>query len=232
MFSDKNDNNIVWNAMIVLFLSLLIVYVIRYQVRGTSESDIITENNDSITDSLIITERTPISTGTTLSNPSTWQVQTWWLQTWSIQTGDSEEPIAQEPLIIEPSSEPIQEDMIILSWTTLYFGPIEGIDTLGISYQYALKDDKNIYFTFLGDTEPDLSAIARSLGWTLYTMNTETEIIKNELFGKRIIFINLPTYKDKLVLMYVEVGDQKWLLQVSYNIYHQTKRYLQSLFTN
>lgn len=76
MFSNKNDSNIVRNAMIVLFLSLLIVYVIWYQVRGASDQSSITDNTDSITDSLIITERPTIDTGTTLSNPSTGSIQT------------------------------------------------------------------------------------------------------------------------------------------------------------
>jgi len=233
MFSNKNDSNIVRNAMIVLFLSLLIVYVIWYQVRGASDQSSIIDNTDSITDSLIITEKPTVTTGTTLSNPSTGTTQTQQvIQTWTItETWTTESVQEDEGLVIQETNN-VSEDMIILSGTTLYFGPIEGIDTLWISYQYALKDDKNIYFSFLWDKEPDLSAIARSLGGTLYTMNTETEIVKNELFGKRIIFINLPEYKDKLVLMYVEIGDQKWLLQISYSIYHQTKRYLQDLFTN
>lgn len=232
MFSNKNDSNIVRNAMIVLFLSLLIVYVIRYQVHGASDQGSITENTASITDELIITERPWIDTGSTLSNPNTGSIQTGTeqiVETWAQVT----EPLIpeEEVLVIEESNN-ATEDMIVLSGTTLYFGPIEGIDKLWISYQYALKDDKNIYFSFLWDKEPDLSAIARSLGGTLYTMNTETEIVKNQLFGKRVIFINLPEYKDKLVLMYVEIGDQKWLLQISYTVYHQTKRYLQDLFTN
>jgi hypothetical protein len=98
-----------------------------------------------------------------------------------------------------------------------------------VNYAYALRDSKNIYFTRI-EKEPDLSSIARSLGGTLYTMNTETEIVKNQLFGKRITFINLPEYKDRLVLMYAEVGQEKRLLQISFNIYHQSKRYLQDLF--
>jgi len=125
MFSNKNDTNIVWNAMIVLFLSLLIVYVIWYQVRGASHQTSITQTTDSITDSLIITERPTISTGTTLSNPSTGQIETV-QSTGTIQeTGiQITEPAKEESLVIEESND-IPEDMIILSGTTLYFGPIE-----------------------------------------------------------------------------------------------------------
>ena|GEM_PF-1546621 len=129
MFSDKNDNNIVWNAMIVLFLSLLIVYVIWYQVRGASDQTSITKNTDSISDSLIITERPIINTGTTLSNPSTGQKEV--IQdTGSIipTTGIVIEP-EEESLVVEDSNN-VSEDMFILSGTTLYFGPIEGIDKL------------------------------------------------------------------------------------------------------
>lgn len=228
MLPDKNnDKNIVRNAMIVLFLSLLIVYVVWYQVHDRQEKLPATDQW-SIADTLTITEQTS-DTWAYMTNPiqTTWSVDS---DTWTQETltWSYEEPT----ISISPTQTGEEESMDILSWTTLYFGPIEWIDKLGITYNYALKDDKNIYYVALGDKEPDLSAIARSLGWTLYTMNTETEIIKNQLFGKRVVFINLPEYKDKLTLMYIEVGSKKRLLQVSYTIYHETKGYLQDLFTN
>lgn len=231
MISDKNDKNIVRNAMIVLFLSLLIVYVIRYQTGWTTQT-ITPTNNTSITDALVISP-VDTDTGITMTNPSTGEVTIPDIaqQTGLDTTGTNQTNEQRTGIIITTESKQStgNTDMKILSWTTLYFGPIEWIDKLGINYNYALRDDRNIYFVSLNN-EPDLSATARSLWWTLYTMNTETEIVRNELFGKRIIFINLPEYKDKLVLMYVEIGQERRLLQISYTIYHQSKRYLQTLF--
>ena len=236
MLPDKNnDKNIVRNAMIVLFLSLLIVYVVWYQVHENQTTSQVNTDQWSIADSLTITEQ-QADTGVYLTNPTA--VETW---TDTIETGEqltqtqeSTWSVQEEPILSITPAETWSstDEMDILSWTTLYFGPIEWIDKLWITYNYALKDDKNIYYAALGDKEPDLSAIARSLWGTLYTMNTETEIIKNQLFGKRIVFINLPEYKDKITLMYIEVGSKKWLLQISYSIYHQSKSYLQDLFTN
>lgn len=230
MLPDKNnDKNIVRNAMIVLFLSLLIVYVVRYQVHNSKDTSPAIDQW-SIADSLTIIEQ-EYDTWTYLTNPiqETWFVN---IDTGTQQTVQTWIQQEQPTISITSTQNTDQEDMEILSGTTLYFGPIEWIDKLWITYNYALKDDKNIYYVALWDKEPDLSAIARSLWWTLYTMNTETEIIKNQLFGKRVVFINLPEYKDKVTLMYVEVGSKKWLLQISYTIYHQSKSYLQELFTN
>jgi len=228
MIWDKNDKNIVRNAMIVIFLSLTIVYVIRYQVNDTDTPTANNERADTISDSLIINPITP-NTWITMNDPNSSTQEDILEINWeTTQTGDNNEQEIQEG---EEDDEQTQnnQDMKILSWTTLYFGPIEGIDTLDIEYRYALRDDRNIYFTYL-ENEPDLSSIARSLWWTLYTMNTETEIVRNDLFGNRVIFINLPEYQNNIVLMYVELGQEKWLLQISYNIYHESKRYLQNLF--
>ena len=243
MIGDKNDKNIVRNAMIVIFLSLIIVYVIWYQVNGSNNSRPGNSSpNTTIADSLVINS-VASNTGTTMNDPlleSDWQENdtqeentnnTGDTQDIDTSTGDNTEQNQQEIEVDDDDTirEESNQDMKILSWTTLYFGPIEWIDTLDINYSYALRDDRNIYFTYL-ENEPDLSSIARSLGWTLYTMNTETEIVRNELFGNRIIFINLSEYQNDIVLMYVEVWQEKWLLQISYNIYHESKRYLQNLF--
>ena len=210
--------------MIVLFLSLVIVYVIRYQIQ-TKQISSLTTTTGSIADNLTITEKESttgkIQTGQIITNPSFQEIS---------KTGTT---ISQPPVPATKTVDVSEKGVThVLSGTTLYFGPIEWIDKLAVIHKYALKDDKNIYFTSIGDKEPDRSAIARSLGGTLYTMNTETEITKNQLFGKRIVFINLPIYKDKLVLMYVEVGTEKWLLQISNTIYHTSKSYLQRLFTD
>lgn len=61
-------------------------------------------------------------------------------------------------------------------------------------------------------------------------MSTEQEIIENKLFGKKVVFINLPEYKDKQVVMLVYQSDGIRLMQIEYNVYHKSKPYLKSLF--
>jgi hypothetical protein len=61
-------------------------------------------------------------------------------------------------------------------------------------------------------------------------MATESEILKNELFGDKVSFINLQSFKDKFVLMVIEIEGKTWLIQVPANTYHTSKSYLKSLF--
>ena len=68
------------------------------------------------------------------------------------------------------------------------------------------------------------------LGGNVYVMATESEILQNQLFGDKVSFINLQAYKDKLVLMVIEIEGNTWLLQVPANKYHSSKGYLKSLF--
>jgi len=61
-------------------------------------------------------------------------------------------------------------------------------------------------------------------------MNTDQELISNSLFGDKITFINIPEYKNKKVLFLLDINNQSWLLAIDYEIYHQVKPYLKSLF--
>jgi len=120
----------------------------------------------------------------------------------------------------------------LLSGTSIYYGKIAIIDTLGIKYQYALTDDKGIWYIYLGTPSYDFASIARALKGDLYTLATEQELIQNKLFGNKVVYINLPEYKDKQVLMLVYMNDGIWLIQVEYSLYHKSKAYIKSLFTD
>jgi hypothetical protein len=61
-------------------------------------------------------------------------------------------------------------------------------------------------------------------------MATESEILENQLFGDKVSFINLQVFKDKYVLMVMELEGKTWLMQVPAQSYHTSKSYLQSLF--
>ena len=61
-------------------------------------------------------------------------------------------------------------------------------------------------------------------------MATESEILTNQLFGDKVSFINLQVFKDKYVLMVIELEGKTWLMQIPAKSYHSSKSYLKSLF--
>jgi hypothetical protein len=94
-----------------------------------------------------------------------------------------------------------------------------------------LVDDKNTYYIYLGNPTYDFASIARKLNGNLYELKTEAMIAQNKLFGDEIVFINLPQYKDKTVLMLIYLNKNVRLLQIDYTNYYKVKKTLKSLFT-
>lgn len=120
----------------------------------------------------------------------------------------------------------------MLSGTSIYYGNIGIIEQLGIKYQYALTDSSGIRYIYLGTPSYDFASIARALKGNTYTMATEQELIENKLFGNKVVFINLPEYKDKQVVMLIYMNDGIRLIQMEYALYHKSKAHLKSLFTD
>jgi hypothetical protein len=82
----------------------------------------------------------------------------------------------------------------------------------------------------LGAPSYDFASIARALNGSIYTMATEQELIENKLFGSKVVFINIPEYKDQQVIMLIYMKNGIWLVQIDYDLYHKSKTYLKSLF--
>ena len=117
----------------------------------------------------------------------------------------------------------------ILSGTDLYFWAVDSIELLGLEPEYVLKDYKGFYYSKFTQ-EPALKATVQKLWGNIYEITSDAELVKNELFGDKVSFINLPDYKNKLVVMWVTVNGQYWLIQMGYDKYHHAKQYLKSLF--
>lgn len=216
-------------SIIVLFLSLLVVYALFYQVKWIK----IQSNKESIIDRW--TTQIYVKNGNekqlvgSLGSSNKTGYEIWELNKNNILTGNlltwDIRSITWE-ISIKDSSNKIK----YLSWTQLFYWILESIEKLWISYKYILEDKKWIYYIYLWDFKYDVASIARKLWWNIYTINTEQEILKNQLFGDKITFINLPEYKNKIVLIIVYIGKDTWLLQVDYKLYHKSKTYLQNLF--
>jgi len=224
-------------SVIVLCIALLLVYILLYYAKGDLwKKDLnISQNSWDLIIKELEDKKSQNDYSTWLEfNTNTWidnvtenqqtnitsttqNIYSWTNTIWTnvVKTGLQKDDI---------------ENMLILSGTKTYYWELDFVDKMWISYNYALVDEKWIYYLNIWDYKYDFSDIARKLKWNLYVMNTDQELIANSLFGDKITFINIPEYKNKKVLFLLDINDQSWLLAIDYEIYHQVKSYLKSLF--
>lgn len=120
--------------------------------------------------------------------------------------------------------------MVILPQTSIYIWGLASLQKLSINYEYILKDDQNIYYVYLGKQEQDFWAIARAYNGNIVEIVTDVELQKHQLFGNAITFINIPQYKNNLVLMIVYINNDIRLVQVDFEKYHNAKWYIKERF--
>lgn len=223
-----DEKKLIRLAMITLFLSLMIVYMLLYQVKW-DKLKVVTSTkswNDKVS---IVPKTWTISEVMRVDN-----------KTWSLViSGNANSgtkiiaPIKSNSwtkAIVVKTWSTIGTKIKMLSWTYIYYGWSDSLDKLWIKYQYALRDTKDIHYFNLWNPTYDFKSIARSLWWDTFTLITEQDIFQNKLFWGKVIFINLPENKDKLVLMVIYVNNEVWMIEISYDIYHKSKEYIKSLF--
>lgn len=207
--------------MMLLFLALMIVYIVWYQVKWNELKKTLTNEEWTWTQIVTIVAKTGTEN---IESVEVIDEYTWSSISWSVTTWTTE-------VVSEAWTGIIKTDNIrMLSWTNIYYGKIDIIEKLGIKYQYALIDSTGTWFIYLGTPSYDFPSIARALDGSIYTMATEQELIENKLFGNKVVFINIPEYKDKEVIMLIYTKDGIWLVQIEYSLYHKSKTYLKSLF--
>ncbi len=219
-----DEKKLIRLAMITLFLSLMIVYVLLYQVKWNKLK--VETPNKTINEKVSIVPKSwTIILSTTLDNETTgnlihtWNINNSWNKAALISSNSWTKSWATQGTKIR-----------VLSWTDIYYWESKIIDKLWIKYQYALKDKKDIYYFNLGNPTYNFGDIAKSLWWNTFTLITEQDIFQNKLFWNKVIFLNLPENKDKTTLMIVYIKNEVWMIQIWYDIYHQSKSYLKSLF--
>ena len=235
------SNTVRW-SIVVLCVSLSLVYVVLYYVKW----DVFKWTwNDVLAMNTWLTVSEIDNSQDYSMKADTWNIDVPSQTTWLFNHSDSSNVQGvnnntssnnQWSLTIVDLSSPNSSDtttlseMVVLRWTHTYYWDLDFVNLLWISYKYALKDDKWIYYLNMDWYTYDFSDIARKLWWNLYIMNTESEILANKMFGNKVTYINIPEYANKKVLMLIDVNNQSRLLAVDYSIYHQSKSYLQSLF--
>lgn len=118
----------------------------------------------------------------------------------------------------------------ILSGTESYFEQVESFDRIGVVPRmvFVLPKDK-IYFGLLSTWEYNRTRIARSLQWNALAFITEKDILKNNLPWESVTFINIPQYKEKLVIMIVNINNNKRIIELPRKYYHQSKDKLKNI---
>ncbi len=247
------EHKIVKLSILVLCFALIFVYMVRFYVKG-SQLKIINSNTNSDTPQRQTNEMLSSGNNTRISEWShtpnithtieeqnketqgnSWDVKNIKIENEEIVENNNEE-IKTPTIVIEDNNNfvpPTVEEKQILSGTHLVDEEIELVKSLGIQYKYALRDMKGIEYLYLWNwLNNDFVEIAHKQKWTIFSLNTEYEIKKNELFGERVLYLNLPDYSKKKVLMIVKYDDKYWLLNIDYPIYHSSKKYLKDLFTD
>lgn len=209
----------------LLFLALMIVYIVRYQVKWSDVKKATQSQNSWSTIQILSKSWDNVSTISPVTNLTT--TDEWTATTW-ITTNTTWTIVSQLTTGTIKNATGIR----LLSGTSIYYGSIAIIEKLWIKYQYALADENGTRYIYLGTPSYDFASIARALKGDLYTLATEQDLLQNKLFGNKVVFINLPEYKDKQVLMLIYLNDGIWLIQIDYALYHKSKTYLKSLFTD
>lgn len=225
----ENKKVITW-SLIILFLILAIVYSLSYMKNAT----LFKKWFESWISNTTINTNTELSGQTSVSwwiNDSIW-VSSNSIDLWSISNpswvtnSHTQTPGWNES---STSNRPASTNSKILSGTNEYFGVLDIVEILWVDPKITLKDEKWNYFVYYWETLDFVKTI-QNLGGNVYEMKTETEIIQNQMFWDKVSYINLSQFKDKRVMIVIEIDWDVWLIQIPADKYHTSKGYLQSLF--
>lgn len=230
----EKEKRLVTLSLCILFFSIIVIYALFYQVKGEEVIQKLGWNTTRIT-----TENAgkgklqPVEIDLFTSEEDTQDTTTEWDNISDTST-DWYDAIQTVDYWVQDASTVHQQlfegDSIkILPWTDLYFGSVDSIALLWLEPEYILKDSRNFYYSRFNQ-EPNVKRIVQQLNGNIYNITTESELVKNQLFGDKISFINIPEYKNKTVVMLLEINWEYWIIQMDYNKYHQSKNYLKNLF--
>ena len=218
--------------MIFLFLALAMVYSLAYMKKSDLFKWEIATSDIQSDQTLLTNTGTQINTSSGLSIDMDESAALTWVNTsssvnlWDISRSNWVSTSDTQSLWLDDSS----SDMNIkLPGTTEYLWVLDIVSILWINPRSTLQDSRWNYFAYYPDGL-NFKQSVQELGWNVYEMVTESEILQNQLFGDKVSYINLSTFKDIWVIMVIEIDGGVWLLQIPADKYHQSKDYLKSLF--
>ena len=230
----EKEKRLVTLSLCILFFSIIVIYALFYQVKGEEVIQKLGWNTTkTVTENAGKGKLQPVEIDLFPSEEDTQDTTTEWDNISDTST-DWYDAIQTVDYWVQDAStvhqELFEEDSIkILPWTDLYFGSVDSIALLWLEPEYILKDSRNFYYSRFNQ-EPNVKRTVQQLNGNIYNITTESELVKNQLFGDKISFINIPEYKNKTVVMLLEINWEYWIIQMDYNKYHQSKNYLKNLF--
>lgn len=232
----QSERALVRSLLVVLLLTLAIVYAtVLYQRKGhkTEESVTQTEPSSKITINVKTDENKKTINNKTNAVVPSQSIKQITLESSEPQndkiTTEDKSPTTNA-LNPEDNNQNIEKPTIkILPETSIYIGGLASLQKLWLIYEYILKDDKWIYYTRLSNKQ-DLATLARSYNGNIVEIVSDADLQKNQLFGDMITFINIPQYANNIVLMVVDIQDERRLIQIDYLKYHENKEYIRQRF--
>ena len=228
------NKKVISRSLIFLFLCLSLVYSLAY-MKKTEIFKSVTKSWNEISDEIEIWDHKKGYSW--LNEQSSIDLSNQWDASQNLSSNNTTPGFEdlytnnQNTNIFEPSDSVslASDDIELLPGTSEYFGTLDIIWILWEKPKYILQDSKWNYFAYYWDHLNFVDTV-ETLGWNVYEMVTESEILQNQLFGDRVSYINLSMFKDVRVIMVIKIDGDVRLLQIPSDKYHYSKDYLKSLF--
>lgn len=219
------DHRVVRIALFLFFVAISLVYAVFVQVRG----------DDIHQNLLTIVQKYGLVSTTTWTVVDSGSLLSWdQLASWEDTTGG----FIDNSQTLDTSSS-FLDDVLgtgksqILSWTDLYYGSLDIIKTLGLRYEYILKDNTyDIFYAYIGSGKTyNVTDLVKWIGWKTVDIYAKNDIINNLYFWDRVTFVELPQSSPTNTSFFVRMGDQLWFVQDISGDYKKHKRHIRTVFT-
>lgn len=217
------DHRLVHAAIFLIIVALSLIYALFFDAKAdTVRKDIVTILHNRWIDDMsgaVATPNDAIASGdvnTGLQDTTT--------STTMIVTG--EDSFLQEVLWTNTGS--------VLSGTTIYYGALDILKTLGVRYEYILKDKQyDIFYAYIGkNVSYSINDLVRAVGWKTVEIYARNDIINNLYFGDRVTFVELPQQIPTITNVFVRIGADLRMIQDITWQYKQHKRHIRDVFAN
>jgi hypothetical protein len=218
------DHRLVRIALFLFFVATSLVYAVFIQIRSDDiRKDVVT----------IVQKYWLVDVIASTWNGLTGVVWTW---LWGFLSG--EQPSIDDWLTVDEWWTFFDEILgtgktQILSGTELYYGSIDVFKTIGIRYEYILKDKTyDIFYAYIGSGKTyDVSQLVKWIWWKTVEIYAKNDIINNLYFWDRVTFVELPGVSPTTTSLFVRIGNDMWFIQDISWQYKKHKRHIRTLFT-
>ena len=223
------DHRLVQSALFLVFVAATLIYAVFVEIKH----EVVRDDLIKIAQHYGLTSvPVPIvSTGitTALSGDQFTQEVGGEQPTTKSDTGvlvDSEDSFLQDVLLANGSGK-------MLSWASLYYGSLDVLKTLGIRYEYILKDSiYDIFYVYIGKNPSyELKPLIESIWWKTVEIYAKNDIVNNLYFWDRVTFMELPQTPKTITQLFVRMGSDLWMIQDVSGEYKKHKRHIRTVFT-